>query len=47
MKYLCRALDEAHAAQKIAAEDAAGMMDDQIRQLDKVAKESVSCEFDL
>ncbi|KAF8363900.1 hypothetical protein PRIPAC_90823 [Pristionchus pacificus] len=37
-----KALDEAHAAQKIAAEDAAGMMDDQIRQLDKVAKESVS-----
>ncbi|KAF8375413.1 hypothetical protein PRIPAC_81842 [Pristionchus pacificus] len=37
-----KAIEEANAAQKIAAEDAAGMMDDQIRMLDKVSKESIS-----
>ncbi|GMR58346.1 hypothetical protein PMAYCL1PPCAC_28541, partial [Pristionchus mayeri] len=37
-----KAIDEAHAAQKMAAEDAAGVMDDQIQMLDKVSKESVS-----
>ncbi|GMS96995.1 hypothetical protein PENTCL1PPCAC_19170, partial [Pristionchus entomophagus] len=37
-----KAIDEAHAAQKQAAVDAADMMDDQIQMLDKVSKESVS-----